>query len=484
MSTIVIVGAGSAGMTLAWRLAENPSNEVILVDSGVDPGVDVSPELRRAMLLPPEFYWAYFEAETGAFLPRGRVFGGSSAANAAAAVRGQPWCFDEWEVPGWAWEDCLPAFIGLEDDQQFGTDDYHGSSGPIPITRFPTQGFDAAFEQAYSNLGYAKIQDHNAPGAFGYGPWPTNRTGEDRASTLLQMLPALRERSNVSLRPSSEVTEVVFDGARARGVRLDTPAGPELVESDLVVLSGGSFGTPEILFNSGIGAADNLRAAGATVLADAPGVGENLADHAFLQMEVEVVDPTRHAMGAGQGTLLTYELDGPGRHAAHLFAYQTSFFDAEAPNSRASVTSALMSPKSRGRLDLKLGSRAGVRLAHYTDEEDIARGVAIIARASEVVDEVEATGLIELPTDPWWKSTDLESKLREVAITYHHPVGTCRMGVDDQAVVDPNLMVRGVEGLMIADASVFPSLPRATTNLATMMIGWRAADLINDVKGK
>jgi choline dehydrogenase len=479
MSKIIIVGAGSAGMTLAWRLSNDPSTEVVLIEAGVDPGPDVPESLRREMLLPPEYYWGYLEADTHAFLPRGKVLGGSSAVNAAAAVRGQPWCFDSWGVENWDWEACLPAFVALENDLQFGDRPHHGSSGPFPITRYPTKGFDAAFGEVYGALGYNAIEDHNGPPEYGYAPWPTNRdNNDDRASTLLQLLPDLRQRSNVTILASTEVSKVAVNAGVATGVLVATTNGDELIESDVVVLAGGTFGSPEMLFGSGIGHADHLRAAGIDVLADLPGVGQNLSDHAFLQMVVEVTDPTRYALGAGQGTLLTIELDEPGKHLAHLFAYQTSFFDPTAADSAASVTAALMTPASRGGLTFGADGKASVRLGHYTHPDDLSRGAAIVERVNVVIDKVAETGLIRAPDDAWWKADNVESLLRNVAVTYHHPVGTCRMGTGNDAVVGPDLKVHGIDGLYVADASIMPTLPRATTNLATLMIGWRAADLL------
>jgi choline dehydrogenase len=480
MSTVIVVGAGSAGMTVAWRLSQQPGTEVVLIEGGVDPGPDVPASLRREMLLPPEYYWDYTEADTGAFLPRGRVFGGSSAVNAAAAVRGQPWDFDSWGLPDWTWERCLPAFVALENDLQFGDADYHGNAGPIPITRYEPEGFDSAFGAQYAQMGHPHVTDHNAPGEIGFAAFPTNRAGDDRASTLLQLLPDLRARSNVRLVPATEVARVEFDGTTARGVSVRGVDGESTIEADVVVLSGGAFGTPELLFASGIGDADQLRRAGVEVRADVPAVGRNLVDHAFLQMVVHVTDPSRNALTAGKGTLLTFDLDGPGNHLGHLFAYQTSFFDPTADDSLASVTTSLMTPVSRGHLDFHPGGRAAVHLAHYTDPDDVGRGVALVEHAREVIDGVAATGLVKVPDGAWWEADDPAPLLRQVAVTYHHPAGTARMGADDAAVVDPSLRVRGFDRLYIADASVMPKLPRSTPNIATIMIGWRAADLVLD----
>jgi choline dehydrogenase len=261
MARVVVVGAGSAGMTLAWRLSQDPTAEVILVEAGSDPGPAVPESLRRDIVLPAEYYWPYADADTGSFLPRGKVLGGSSAANFSGATRGQSASYDSWDLPDWTWEHCLPALKAIEADQQYGGASYHGADGPVPVVRRPLDGHDEGLLAAYDKSGHTLIPDHNEPDGFGYGSFPSNRFGGDRASTLLTMLPALRVRDNVTVHAGRETVRVLFDGHFARAVEVVGANGAKIIDADIVVLAAGTYGSPEILFKSGIGPVESLRKA-------------------------------------------------------------------------------------------------------------------------------------------------------------------------------------------------------------------------------
>jgi choline dehydrogenase len=224
-------------------------------------------------------------------LPRGRLIGGCSAVNAAFALRGFPGDYDGWATAGnegWSFADVLPAFCALESDLEYGDEPWHGRSGPVPIRRYGpgelSLGARARLEAAAA-AGHEAVADHNCPGTRGAGPLPVNTVDGLRMSTALTHLAAARSRRNLTVLPDALANRVELDHGRARGVRL---ASGELLAADLVVLAAGAYGSPAILLRSGLGPADDLRALGIETLADLPGVGRNLADHALASVDLPV----------------------------------------------------------------------------------------------------------------------------------------------------------------------------------------------------
>ena len=317
-SDVLIVGAGSAGLFCALGLAGSAS--VTVVETGPDAGTPPPPWMLYDYLLPAECYHSYADADTGLALPQGRGTGGGSTVNSAAALRGQPWCYDGWAVPGWSWQDCLPAFCAIESDQQFGDAAYHGTAGPIPVTRLTPGPLDDAFTGLCAKRGHPAAADHNAPGALGIGGWPTNRRHEGRWGTHAAVLPLIR--GLVDLRAGTRVERLVFDGTRCVGADVTGPDGPERLHADRVVLCAGAFGTPLLLMRSGIGPEPVLREAGVELLTALPGVGENLQDHPWCLLDVQVTDVADIEARPVSGSLLRYEL--PGDHVeAEIFPWQT-----------------------------------------------------------------------------------------------------------------------------------------------------------------
>jgi len=476
---VLIIGAGSAGLFCALGLAGSAS--VTLVEAGPDAGTPPPHWMLYDYLLPGECYYQYADADTGLALPQGRGTGGGSTVNSAAALRGQPWCYDGWGVPGWSWRDCLDGFRAIESDQQFGPAAYHGAAGPIPITRLTPGPLDEALIKLCAERGYPAAADHNAPGALGIGVWPTNRRGEGRWGTHAGVLPLVRDA--VDVRAGTRVQRLVFEGTRCVGADVLGPQGPERLRAAHVVLCAGAFGTPLLLLRSGIGPEADLRQAGIELVSPLDGVGANLQDHPWCLLDVVAAELADIEARPVSGALLRYELPGEpaAEHVeAEIFPWQTRPYDPSVPAAQVSYTAALMTPLSRGRLTLGPDGPV-IRVRHLADDRDAARMAAIVATTAQLVDELAAAGLVRVPDGAWWRAADLAQACRQVVGTYNHHSGTCRMGgpADPAAVVGPGLDVLGTTGLSVADSSILPVIPRANTNLAAMMIGHRAAALVS-----
>jgi choline dehydrogenase len=447
---IVIVGGGSAGLWAAHRLADLA--DVTLVEAGIDPGHPTPPQFLHEHAY-PDNDWDYTDAETGRHLVRGKVLGGSSTVNASAGVRGGPLGFDALG-PGWTWNDLLPALKTIETDDQFGGADYHGNDGPVHITRLEPGPLDIVFETAALDAGYPSCPDHNALGQLGVGPWPTNRVDGGRWGTLPAVAPLVRDR--ITLRSQETVEKVLFAGNRATGVQL---ASGEVIEADEVIVSAGAYGTPELLWRSGV---------------EIPGIGENLQDHPWVMMNVRA-DPEAIMARPVSGGLLRAGLAGDDTDELQIFPFSEWLYNREADPGSYCVSVSIMQPFSRGYV--RRGERGTeIALKHLSDERDLTRMLEAVGVAADLIDRMAAAGAVTVPEDAWWKGPDVATALKQRVETYNHPVGTCAIG----PVVDERLRVNGYERLRIIDASVMPKIIQANTNLATMAIGWRAAGFVAD----
>jgi choline dehydrogenase len=324
------------------------------------------------------------------------------------------------------------------------------------------------------------VADHNAPGALGHGVWTTNRRDGGRWGTWAGVAPAARS-AGVDIRPDTSASRLIFDGERCVGAEVNGPDGAERIEADRVVVCAGAYGSPSLLMRSGIGPEDVLARLGVEPVSVLPGVGQNLHDHPWCLLDVDVVDAALIEARPVSGALLRFELpDAAAEHVeAEIFPWQTRPYDLTSPPTRVSFTAALMAPRSRGSFTLEPdGPR--VRVGHLRDDADAAHLAEIVRVTADMIDYLEADGVVTVPGDAWWRADDdLVRASRAAVSSYHHHSGTCRLGEPDdrRTVVGPDLGVLGTRNLTVADSSIIPIIPRANTNLASMMIGYRAADL-------
>jgi choline dehydrogenase len=385
--------------------------------------------------------------------------GGSSATNNVMALRGHRSGYDEWArygCHGWSYDSVLPAFKRCERDLDFD-DDVHGRRGPVAIRRAPTSELTAtqeAFVRACVAAGHAEVADHNAPETVGVGPLPTNQLDGVRQSVALTYLAQARRRANLTIRPNTDVARVLIEDERACGVEL---ADGERVRGETVVLCAGAIGSPAILLRSGIGPPDRLDAVRIRARRALPGVGANLHDHPLLRLPYAARGESHPQQ---RQTLLTLAPD------------LQIFPSGVTRDSTVALLVSLVKPYSRGRLRLRDADPRippDIDVGLLTHPADLPRLTAGIRHARQLANTAPLRDLLteELRPDA---ATDPETAVRDQLNVYQHPVGTCRMGTDPDAVVDPAGRVHGVAGLLVADASIMPAIPRANTNLPTMMI--------------
>jgi choline dehydrogenase-like flavoprotein len=528
----IVAGAGSAGCVLARRLAQSGATVILLEAGGPDrtrlvrkPGMIAI--FHNVPALKKRLDWGYYTAPQASALgrripqPRGRVLGGSGSINGMLFVRGNRQNYDDWAAEGcqgWSYENVLSSFKRMEDWED-GATDLRGSGGPVKVTRQKdlTPASQAFIEALAATAGVKKIDDYNGESQEGAAVFQQNASGGLRYSSSVGYLDH-HSLPNLTIVTRALITRVVISKGRATGVEVVTSEGPVTIRASReVILCAGVYGSAQLLMLSGIGPAEHLRQHGIAVVADLP-VGDNLHDHMFVPMTYcmdsarnrgttpyffggilseairgdtwmgrtvfEAVGFVRSPQASGSGSIPDIQV--------HALPWSYPFPNQDSParqkvdkRSALTIMPTLIYPKSRGTLRLANADPAAAPVIDpgYLTEPDDSR---LLLDGIELIREVMANKImavqVSLELNPGPGFPDRAALARELphrATSVYHAVGTCRMGADDRAVVDPALRVRGIDGLRVADASVMPSITGGNTNAPAMMIGEHCATLMN-----
>lgn len=524
MYDTIIVGAGSAGCVLANRLSADPARRVLVLEAGGAAPLASDVPSDWPTMFNTRVDWGYYtEPQAGCrgrrvFWPRGRMLGGSGALNAMIYIRGLPSDYDGWAAmgcPGWGWDDVLPVFRASEGNAELGNDPLHGANGPLHVASVPhVDPHELMWIEACKAAGYPHNRDFNGAVQEGVGLFQfTIRNGERWGTGKAYLRPVLG-RPNLTVKTGVLATGLIVDRGRVTGIRYLVNGVPETaMAASEVVLSSGSIGSCQLMLLSGIGPADELTQVGVAPVHDLPGVGKSLQDH----INIPITFYSHNPIGVGAWTAETLERDfreweatrsGPRSSpwvAAGGFVKSRpevepdlQLYGAISPHrdyvrflsSRPGITlhTTLQRPDSRGEIRLRsadpiehpaidpryfISDEDGSDLATLTEGIRISRRIAAQPPLHDLLSG-EITPSAECESD-----AEIADYIRGHCTTLYHPTSTCRMGTDPLAVVDPlSMRVHGLDGLCIADASVFPKMVSGNTNAPTIMVAERAAAMI------
>jgi choline dehydrogenase len=520
MYDYVIVGAGTAGCVLADRLSESGQSRLLLLEAGPpDTKLEIRVPAAFSKLFKTSVDWAYETepqpalANRRLFWPRGKMLGGTSSINAQMHVRGNHADYDGWAAlgnSGWGFDDLLPYFTKSEHNER-GPAPFRGTGGPLNVSRQrdPNRATEA-FLAAAQESGIARSDDVHGPSQEGADfTQVTQKRGRRWSAADAYLRPAMT-RPNLTVRTGAHATRLLFDGRRAVGVEYTIDGRRESAHVDReVIVAGGAVNSPQLLMLSGVGPGSHLRELGMEVVLDAPGVGQHLQDHLASGIIVHSLQPVTLVAAESLANLLKFVLLRRGQltsNVAEACAFVRSnprlsapdlelifapvpFIEhglVKPPGHGITIGVVLLQPKSIGSITLRSADPfAAPRIdpCYLTDPDgdDIRLLVAGTRLANRVMRSpalASFAGAPMLPDRELRTDQDVEEFIRQKAESLYHPVGTCRMGTDRLAVVDPRLCVRGLDRLRVVDASIMPQIIRGHTNSPTVMIAEKAAEMI------
>lgn len=525
MFDYVVVGAGSAGCLLAARLSEDPKNKVLLLEAGPS---DNHPMIHMpggvAELLKTNSHnWQDYSVpqqhlnNRKLFIPRGKMLGGSSGINGMVYIRGNAWDYDHWASlgnKGWSYKEVLPLFKRGEDNVR-GANEFHGVGGGLRVINSPAESeiYDR-FVNAGVEVGHPRCEDFNGADQHGFGRFQaTINDAKKRCSSAVAFLtPAVRQRPNLSIVVNAQVTQILLEGKRATGIEYVQKKKVHKINANKeIILSSGTLKSPHILQLSGIGRGEDLKMAGITVKHELPGVGYNLQEHLDVTVNYGANELTHNADATKihlmAKTALQYFIFKKGIAACNMIeggaftkstpdkkvpdiqmhfvpVYMTGLIDPLPKQEGMTIHACQLRPKSTGWIKPASNDalqKPQVDFNFLSDSSDMDTLVACYEQLRDLMTAKAwkgcVTGTIR-PQQVLEKRADIEAYVRANADTVYHPVGTCKMGSDAQSVVDDQLRVHGIEGLRVADCSIFPTLIGGNTNAPAMMVGEKCADLI------